>query len=240
LLRTALLLLLLGGAGVAIGAWYFFGGSPPGTASIDSAGSAVPTTAATDGSSATSGPLTIDGTWSVDTSIGSFTDFSNSWAGFRVDEVLDNIGSSTAIGRTPGVSGTLTLSGQTLSATQITVDLTSITSDRPRRDGPIQQTLETFQFPTATFTLTQPIELQSVPAEGATYAVTATGDLTIHGVTRPVDFALEARLVNGVIVIVGQTPFNFSDFGMSPPRAPVVLSVDDHGIIELQLFFTRS
>ena len=36
------------------------------------------------------------------------------------------------------------------------------------------------------------------------------------------------------------TPFTFSEFGLTPPRAPVVLSVADHGTIEFQLFFTKA
>jgi polyisoprenoid-binding protein YceI len=235
LLLTALLLLLLGGAGGAVGVWYFFfNGEPPAAASIDQAAGSVAS-----GDPAGS-PASLDGTWTVDTSIGSFADFSNSWAGFRVNEVLDNIGDATAIGRTPVVGGSLTLTGQTLSAANIEVDLTTITSDRPRRDPAIQQTLETGSYPTATFGLTEPVELPSAPADGVTYTLTATGDLTIHGITRAADFALEARLVNGVLVVVGSTPFTFSDYGMSPPRAPIVLSVADHGTIELQLFFTKS
>jgi hypothetical protein len=43
-----------------------------------------------------------------------------------------------------------------------------------------------------------------------------------------------------VIVVVGTTPFTFSEFGLTPPRAPVVLSVADHGTIEFQLFFTKA
>lgn len=233
LLPIALLLLLLCGAGGAVGVWYFFGGSPPVEADIDTASSMIPA----DGASAR--PVSVDGTWTVDTSLGSFSDFTDSWAGFRVDEVLDNIGDASAIGRTPGVSGSLDISGQTLSATQITVDLTRIVSDRTRRDDSIQRTLQTSTFPSASFTLTAPIDLPSAPTDGVTYTLTVTGDLTIHGVTRAAGVQLTARLVNGVIVMVGSTPFTFSDFGMTPPRAPVVLSVDDHGTIEFQLFFTK-
>ena len=171
--------------------------------------------------------------------IGSYSDYTSTWAGFRVEEVLSNIGNNTAIGRTPNVSGTLTLDGQTLSTTAITVDLTTITSDQPRRDQPIQRTLETNNFPTATFELTQPMSLPEAPAEGVTYNLTAVGNMTVHGVTKQVSVDLQAQLKNGVIVVVGSTPFNFSDYNMSPPQAPVVLSVDDHGTIEFQLFFAH-
>ena len=234
---TVVVLLLAGLAGV--GAWYyFFGRTAPGAASINQAANVAASADPTTGTPVSSG--SIDGNWTVDTSIGSFSDYSSSWAGFRVNEVLDNIGDSTAIGRTPNVSGSLTLDGQTLTATSINVDLTTITSDQPRRDPAIQRTLETSTYPTATFVLTQPVNLPQMPADGVTYDVTATGNLTIHGVTKLVSVDLQAQLQNGLIVVVGSTPFNFADYGMTPPRAPIVLSVDDHGTIEFQLFFAKA
>jgi len=42
----------------------------------------------------------IDGTWTVDTEIGDFEDFSGSWVGFRVAEVLERFGDAEAVGRT--------------------------------------------------------------------------------------------------------------------------------------------
>jgi hypothetical protein len=32
----------------------------------------------------------------------------------------------------------------------------------------------------------------------------------------------------------------FSDFGVQTPSAPVVVSVEDHGIVEMQLLLVRS
>ena len=239
-----LVLLLLGGAAGAAGVWFFFfSSSAPAAADLDNAADSLATTSpggpsgASAGASPTAG--TLDGTWTVDTTVGSFSDFSSSYAGFRVAEVLDNIGDTEAVGRTPDVSGTLTLDGQTLTDTTIEVDLTTITSDQSRRDPAIQRTLETSIYPTATFTLSGPVELPSGPTEGVTYEIRAAGEMTVHGVTRAVEAELEARLVNGVVVVIGSVPFTFSDYGMTAPRAPVVLSVSDTGTIEFQLFFTR-
>jgi polyisoprenoid-binding protein YceI len=233
LLLSLLFFLLLGGVAGAAGLWYFFGGSAPAAADLDDAAGAVST-------SQPGTPVDANGTWSVDTTIGDYSGFSSTWAGFRVAEALDNIGDTEAVGRTPDVTGTLTLADDSLSAVEIEVELTSIRSDRDRRDPAIQRTLETSQFPTATFELTEPIDLPSAPVEGVTYNLTANGDVTIHGVTLPVEVDLEARLVGDTIVVVGSTPFTFSDYGMSAPRAPIVLSVADGGSIEFQLFFTRA
>jgi len=183
----------------------------------------------------------IEGTWTIDTDIGWFADYTSAWAGFRVNEVLgQGIGATTAIGRTPSVTGELIIEGETLTAASIEADLTTIASDRPRRDDAIQRALETAQFPTATFVLTQPVELAGVPADGATVTANAIGDLTIHGETRSVVFPLEARLIGDTIVVVGSTGVTFSDFGVSMPSAPIVVSVEDIGLLELQLFFERA
>jgi polyisoprenoid-binding protein YceI len=251
-IRTPRRLALLGGAGIlaaiavaAIAVWFvFFSSTAPDAASIDTAVGAVASGSPKAGASAgaSSGAASasgVDGTWTVDTSVGSFSDFSDAWVGFRVNEVLQNIGDSTAIGRTPGVTGQLTLKGSTLQAVKVDADLTQIRSNQSRRDRPIQQALDTSSFPNATFELTAPVDLGGVPADGQTVSVNGAGNLTIHGVTKPVTVALQAKLVNGEIVVVGSTPATFTDWGISMPTAPIVVSVEDHGTIEFQLFFKR-
>ena len=39
---------------------------------------------------------------------------------------------------------------------------------------------------------------------------------------------------------VGATEVVFADYDVSVPEVPIVLSAEDHGTVELQLFFTRS
>ncbi len=100
----------------------------------------------------------LDGTWTVDDSIGSFTDFSGSFAGFRVQEQLAGVGAKTAVGRTPDVTGGMTIDGTTIPKASFEVDMTTLTTDDARRDGEIRtQAIETGRFPTATFMLTKPI-----------------------------------------------------------------------------------
>jgi polyisoprenoid-binding protein YceI len=154
--------------------------------------------------------------------------------------VLSGIGSTTAVGRTPAVSGTMTIDGTTLTAATIDADMTALTTNNSRRDRPAKDALGTDQFPSATFALTSPVDLGSAATTGAKTTVTATGDLTVHGVTKSVEIPLEARLVDDTIVVVGSLDVVFSDYGIEAPTAPIVLSVDDHGEIELQLFFRQS
>lgn len=182
----------------------------------------------------------VAGAWTVDTTIGDF-DFeqaTGSFAGFRVDEEL-TIGEVTAVGRTGEVSGFIQLDAGGLEAAEITVDMSTIESDRPLRDGRTRQALGTDQFPTATFVLTEPVALPADAADGAAFSLEAAGELTVKGVTNPAVFALDAQIVDDVIVVVGSTEVTFADYGVQAPSAPIVVSVEDHGIIEFQLLFTR-
>ena len=229
---------------VAGGLWWFLRDDAPDAVSLDAARESVEATSSTTAASgAPQQPAAagIDGVWTVDTATGEF-DFesaSGTFAGFRVQEELSTIGSTTAVGRTGDVSGSITIDGEAVSEGSFTVDLTTITTNDERRDSRVQSALDTGAHPDATFTLTAPIELGPGAVDGAPVATTATGDLEIKGTTRPVEVAVEAQLVDGVIVIVGSVDILFSDFGVETPSAPIVLSVDDEGVMEFQLLMNR-
>ncbi len=118
----------------------------------------------------------LDGTWAVDSSIGSLDDGTGTFVGYRVQEQLATVGAAEAVGRTSSVTGSLTIDGTSVSAAEFTADLTTLQSDEANRDRQLsRQALQTSQFPTATFTLTQPIDLGGVPADGQIVQATATG-----------------------------------------------------------------
>ena len=184
----------------------------------------------------------LEGTWAVDTSIGefSFEEATASFVGFRIDEVLGSIGATQAVGRTPVVAGTLTLNGTIISDVVIEADLTAIVTNASRRDRAVQDALNTSSFPTATFELIDPIDLGSVPADGEPFAANAVGALTINGVTQPIELPLEGQVSGELVIVVGSVDITFADWGVAVPTSPAVVSVEDHGPLELQLIFTRS
>lgn len=184
----------------------------------------------------------VEGTWVVDTSIGefSFEESTASFAGFRVNEELTGVGSAVAVGRTPLVAGTIVINGTTLEEAVIEADLTGIVTNESRRDRRVQSAMGTSEFPVAAFVLTEPVELGSAAAGGEAVQVEAAGDLTIKGVTQPVVIPIEAQLVDDLIVVVGSIDLVFADFNVEVPSAPVVLSADDHGIMEMQLLFGKT
>lgn len=193
------------------------------------------TTTVEDGGSDTTAaaPDSADGEWVV-----LADDPEAVFVGYRV---LELFGGETikkeAAGRTPTVEGTMVVDGSEVTEVEITADLTGLESDSGRRDGVVQgSVLETSEFPEATFVLTEPIDLGGTPEIDTPVTATATGDLTVHGVTKQVTFELEARWNGSTIDVAGSTPVVFADFDITAPETPAV-SVDSEGSIELQLTF---
>ncbi|MGD0018139.1 MAG: YceI family protein [Candidatus Limnocylindrales bacterium] len=235
LLLALVAVVVLGGVAVGGYGLYYLFLSPAGPAAVASAAPVLPTGAGV------AAPASLDGTWNVNDSLGTMSDFSASWAGYRVQEQLVGVGANTAVGRTPLVTGSMTLTGTVVNNVLITADVTGLKSSDSNRDNQLRrQAINTDKFPTAMFKTIAPIDLGTLPAEGKTVTVTAQGAFTLHGVTKTVDISLQAVRQGGVIAVTGTLPIVFGDYGFQGPNSFSVLSVDDHGTMELHLLFTHA
>jgi polyisoprenoid-binding protein YceI len=178
---------------------------------------------------------------------GEWTVGAGSVAGYRVREQLANLpAESDAVGRTEDVSGSITVEGDgdgaRLTAGTLTVDTTTIQSDESRRDNRLRnQGLQTDQFPTATFTVTKPVEVPATAVAGTPSDVTLVGDLTLHGVTKSVEIPAQAQLADGKIQVAGSITFPLSDFDISPPNVGgFILSISDQGALEFLVSFEKA
>jgi len=172
----------------------------------------------------------VEGTWKVGT---------GSVVGYRVDEVL--IGQhSTAVGRGTEVSGSILISGATVTEGSFDVAMGSVVSDQSQRnsqfDGPI---MEVSRFPTSTLRITGPIVLHTIPAQGATVDYPAAGDLTLRGVTKPVTFTVSAERTGGGIAVLADIPIRFSTWGIANPSISGFVTTSDSGTLEALLHFTQ-
>jgi polyisoprenoid-binding protein YceI len=159
-------------------------------------------------------------------------------AGYRAQEVLV-VQDNTAVGRTDKVTGTMTIEGTTMTAAEFTVDMTAVRSDQAQRDERYRAVMETGRYPTSHLVLTQPIEIETIPAEGEVITRSATGELTIKDVTRSVTFQLEARRVQGRIEVLGSIPVKWSDYNVAEPGNGIV-RVRPSGEVEFLLYFDRA
>ena len=158
--------------------------------------------------------------------------------GYRVSEVLFGI-DTEGVGRTEDVTGSVTLIDTTMTEAEFTVDVASMKSDDGRRDGQFRgRIMETQTFPTASFTLTSPIDLGVTATEGATLDTTISGELTMHGVTNPVSFEIAAKIEGNRLGVIGTIPITFVDYDIVDPSITGI-TVKPEGVIEFVLVFSR-
>ena len=190
------------------------------------------------GEGTSSGNRSLEGRWVVDPSQSTF--------GYRVEEVLGGV-NTTATGRGNEIDGSITIDGTSVQDATFTIQVASITSDQTTRDEQFRgRVMETDEFPTSTFALTHPIELgrgdggrDGLPAPGEQIVATATGDLTLHGVTREVAFEVTAQTDGSTIGVLGSIPVRFADYDIDNPSNQVV-TTEDEGLLEFVLVFDRA
>jgi polyisoprenoid-binding protein YceI len=192
----------------------------------------TPTPSGSSSITATSTPpaTSLDGTWTV---------ASGSQAGYRVNEVL-NGQSHTATGRTSAITGSLIMSGGSVVSGSFSADLTTVTSDQSQRDNQFQgRIMDTAQYPKATFTLTQPIVLGTAPADGVVVTRSVIGTLAMHGVTKTITFNVSIKKTGSTVAVQGDIPILFSDYNISNPSFPPLVTTDSNGILEFLINFTH-
>jgi polyisoprenoid-binding protein YceI len=236
----------LAGAGVVVAMLALAGGAfwylvlrddaPPPVSLTSAVQSLTPAATAPGGDAVASTPAAqpagLAGSWTVVPA--------QSFVGYRVVEELVRVGANTAVGRTSAVTGTFVIEGGRLVSANAEADLTQLRSDNSLRDGQLRtQGLETNRFPKATFTLTSPADIPEGLGSGQAVSVVVKGDLTLHGVTREIEMAVDAVSTAGRLVAVGSVEIQFADYQIRRPSGASVLSIEDHGVLELQLVFER-
>jgi polyisoprenoid-binding protein YceI len=166
-------------------------------------------------------------------------------ADYRVREQLVRLSApSDAVGTTTGVTGSIVLGvdGKIVSdQSKLVVDLTTLHSDSNMRDGFIgNSTLNLSQYPNATFVPTAITGLTAPLPTSGQQTFQLSGNLTIHGVTKPATFAVTTQVSGNDVTGVATTDFKFEDFGMTSPHAGAVLSVVDDVKLEITLHLTKS
>jgi polyisoprenoid-binding protein YceI len=218
----------------------FIEGDPPPPLTLDSAGSSSQTIDATT-TSTTAGVTTTTSASTATVAESSATTYrptSASVLGYRVKETLFGQ-SNEAVGRTNDITGSLTINGATVSGVELTVNMKAVKSDQSQRDGQFnQRIMETSRYPTATFRLTQPLVLSNVPSDSSVVGAKATGDLTLHGVTRSVTFDLVAQRDGGNIKVNGTIPVLFADYKINNPSGGPATTADN-GVIEFLVVFEK-
>jgi len=206
---------------------HFIEGDAPAKLTLDSSGS---TQGAGTATTAPAAGLRTTGNWRPT---------GESVVGYRIKETLFGQ-SAEAAGRTNAVAGSMAIEGASVASVDLVVDMKTVKSDRSQRDGQFQgRIMNTAKFPTATFKLTQPLMLSSVPTDDSVVSAQATGDLTLHGTTNKVTFDLKSQRAGANIKVNGTIPIVFADYQISNPSGGPA-TTEDHGVLEFLVVFART
>ncbi|HIW91245.1 MAG TPA: YceI family protein [Candidatus Corynebacterium avicola] len=189
-------------------------------------------TASIDQGSGEPATVGVDGHWDVVRGQGA----NITQAGYTFDEVLPGQEKTTS-GRTEDVSGSLVVTDGVLQEGEVTVDVGSITSDIEKRDIHVRDNiLHADEYPEATFSITEPVDLSSLPEDGSVDTVTATGELTMHGTTKEVEAELQVLRTGENVVVEGQVPVEREAYGIVSPEF-VASQIAEEGTVDLLLVF---
>jgi polyisoprenoid-binding protein YceI len=151
-------------------------------------------------------PATATTTWNIDPA--------HSSAEFKVKHMMI----SNVKGTFSGLSGTLIehATDSTLSSVEASIPLATISTGDAQRDGHLKSAefFDADKYPTLNFKSTKVVKKGEAEYE-------VTGDLTVHGVTKPVKFAVEGPSAPGKdpwgntrIGLSATTKINRKDFGL--------------------------
>lgn len=156
----------------------------------------------------------------------------------EVDFVVRHMSVSNVHGRFGGLTGAIQLNEQdiTKSSVNVTIDVNTLDTGVSSRDTDVKSTgfFDTAKFPTATFTSTK--------VEKTGNDLKITGNLTLHGVTRPV--VLNAEGPSGPAPGMDHKPhsgfsatatINRKDFGVGPNYPDAVVGEQIKLTIELEV-----
>lgn len=155
----------------------------------------------------------LDGQWEV-----VYGDAPNiSSVGFTFEEVLPGERLTTS-GSTRTVQGEVTIEAQHLQYGSIVVDMTTINSDREKRDINVRNKIfETDEFPQATFEADPGTDLSGLPEDGTAGQVSVPGTLTIKGKSKHIEPVFDVVRDGEKISMSSTVAINRLDFDVVPP-----------------------
>jgi polyisoprenoid-binding protein YceI len=154
-----------------------------------------------------------------------------------------NAAQTNAVESSKVVSGSIVMDSQAnvLSGSKLSMDLRTLQSDRQIRDNFIKRvTLQTNEFPMVEFVPKQVQGLDGGIPNSGQRTFKLLGDATVRGATHPMTWDVTATFDGEGCQGQAMAPLKLSDFGLTPPKAGPVISVDDAGSIALSFQAAKS
>ncbi|HEY0755635.1 MAG TPA: YceI family protein [Ktedonobacteraceae bacterium] len=152
------------------------------------------------------------------------------------DLIFQNKPNNDAVGTTHSVAGNFQISkgnAPVVTGMTIKIDLRTLQSDSSMRDRHVQDSLDTTNYPYATFVS---VSTQGLPAnytDGQTISFKLIGNLTLHGKTNGETFAVQGKVVGNTITGTASTTIFMTDFGVQPPNLANIVTVQNKTVLTL-------
>ncbi len=125
---------------------------------------------------------------------------------------------------------------ESFESVNLSLQAESLESDENRLNRLARETMDVDNNPQITFQATS----GNVMADGNSYTVTATGELTIAGVTREVTVEANCIEQGNELICTGTEDLKMTDFGMEPPRLFLgTLRTHDDVTVEFNMVYAR-
>jgi len=195
--------------------------SPPAVASASTASASAASSTAPAASSAAASPPASAGT----AVSGTFTvQAAPSTVAYTAHETFLQQNTPNVPVGTTSVSGTLVLANGVFQPSTLTANLLTLKTDSSLRDRRVQGALDTSAYANAAYSITgqQP---GATVTQGATTAVEITGNMSIHGVQKPLIGAAKVTVTGNTLVLTGSVSTDMTLFGVTPPNIGGFVSV---------------
>ena len=146
------------------------------------------------------------------------------------------------IGRTGQVEGEVEATPDTLSDARegfAIVEAATLDAGNPIINRNMRGKLETGKYPLIRFQAKQFIEGEPSEHDAAGWRGRVKGELTVRGVTRPVELDVVCSREEGELRAKGSSQFKLTDFGIDPPRFLRFFRVKDQVLIEFDIVAAR-
>lgn len=104
--------------------------------------------------------------------------------------------------------------------------------ERKQMENLVLKAFNSEKNPNISFQITEPF----VPViSGSNASVILTGNLNMAGVTKRISFKSEGKLINGGYQFKATVPLKFTEYGMKPPVALLVMRVKDPVTVKMDI-----
>ncbi len=140
---------------------------------------------------------------------------------YTADVRIALVTTSTVKGDNTHINGTITwidAGPRPVVNASLVINAAKFDSGNSTRDRDVRGILNVGKYPDIRFELKSLLGLEDKPLQHSSGEYVATGNLTVHGVTKEVRVPVRLHYTDDILNVEGSTAARYTDFGIDPPR----------------------